>query len=74
MKEPGNHIIKETSSIKEALERLNVLAADAVLFVCNPENQLIGSLTDAPDYLKDNEYIQHGYRINFNSVTEVTKR
>ncbi len=46
MKESSNHIIKETSSIKEALERLNVLAADAVLFVCNPENQLIGSLTD----------------------------
>lgn len=38
------------------------------------ESALIGSLTEAPDYLKDNEYIKQGYRINFNSITQVSKR
>lgn len=30
-------------------------------------------MEEAPEYLKDNEYIKHGYRINFNSARKVVK-
>lgn len=40
------HLIYEGSSIKTALSRLNSLAKDAILFVINENDQLIGSLTD----------------------------
>lgn len=40
------HLIKENSSVKEALNSLNELAADAVLFVVDEQDRLIGSLTD----------------------------
>ena len=40
------HIIKSSSLIKEALKRLNSLAKDAILFVVDINNKLIGSLTD----------------------------
>jgi hypothetical protein len=34
----------------------------------------VGSLEEAPEYLRDNEYIEHGYRINFTTVKHVLKR
>jgi len=34
----------------------------------------IGNHHDAPVYLRDNEYIKSGYRINFNSKTKILKR
>ena len=40
------HLISHTNSIREALAQLNQLASDAILFVVNDRNQLIGSLTD----------------------------
>lgn len=40
------HLIHNGASIREALERLNVLAADAILFVIDDLGRLIGSLTD----------------------------
>lgn len=40
------HLISENSFVKQALERLNVLGNDAILFVVNNEGRLIGSLTD----------------------------
>ena len=40
------HIISENTQIKKALLILNKLASDAILFVVNKEQQLIGSLTD----------------------------
>jgi dTDP-glucose pyrophosphorylase len=40
------HIIHERKTIKDALFQLNVLAADAILFVVNDNNVLTGSLTD----------------------------
>ena len=41
-----NHLILSGSKIKEALLKLDKLASDAILFVTNTNNQLIGSLTD----------------------------
>lgn len=40
------HLISQDKLIKEALSQLNVLGADAILFVVNNNDQLIGSLTD----------------------------
>ena len=40
------HIINESKTIKEALSQLNELAIDAILFVTNNDNQILGSLTD----------------------------
>lgn len=40
------HLIKSGSTIKQALERLDKLAKDAILFVVDEEGKLIGSLTD----------------------------
>lgn len=40
------HVISEGSSVREALIKLDHLASDAILFVTDTENRLIGSLTD----------------------------
>lgn len=40
------HLVGHNNSIREALAQLNQLASDAILFVVNEEEQLIGSLTD----------------------------
>ncbi|MBP6754891.1 MAG: nucleotidyltransferase family protein [Bacteroidia bacterium] len=40
------HIISSNVSVKDALVKLNELAADAILFVVDEKNFLIGSLTD----------------------------
>ena len=41
-----NHLINDSTSLKEALGFLNHLAEDAILFVINSDDRLIGSLTD----------------------------
>ncbi|MEQ8925378.1 MAG: nucleotidyltransferase family protein [Fulvivirga sp.] len=41
-----DHLILKGSSIKSALEQLNNLASDAILFVVDEHNKLIGSVTD----------------------------
>ncbi len=40
------HIVTADTSIKEALEKLDVLAQDAILFLVDETEQLIGSVTD----------------------------
>ena len=40
------HLIFRNNTIKEALAKLNELAGDAILFVVDEEEKLIGSLTD----------------------------
>ncbi|MFN8406494.1 MAG: nucleotidyltransferase family protein [Sphingobacteriaceae bacterium] len=42
----SKHSITTQSPIKEALVKLNELAADAIIFVVNSEGRLLGSLTD----------------------------
>lgn len=41
-----NHLLVKGSSIRQALEKLNELAKDAILFVVDESDKLIGSLTD----------------------------
>jgi dTDP-glucose pyrophosphorylase len=40
------HLLQKGCSIREALERLDFLASDAILFVVTEEEKLVGSLTD----------------------------
>jgi dTDP-glucose pyrophosphorylase len=40
------HLVDKNSTIKEALAKLDILAADAILFVIDQEQKLVGSLTD----------------------------
>ena len=40
------HLIYREKLIKEALEQLNTLGSDAILFVVDANDVLIGSLTD----------------------------
>lgn len=40
------HVITENESVRSALQHLNMLASDAVLFVVDAEGKLKGSLTD----------------------------
>ena len=35
--------------------------------------QRVGNYSEAPEYIKDNEYIKRGYRVNCNSVKKVAK-
>ncbi len=42
----NKHIIFQDEPVKEALKKLNDLAADAILFVVDHQRRLIGSLTD----------------------------
>jgi dTDP-glucose pyrophosphorylase len=46
MRNYKDHLILSGSSIKEALIKLDILASDAILFVVDKEDKLIGSLTD----------------------------
>lgn len=40
------HLINHNSTVKEALAKLDQLAADAILFVVDKDQKLVGSLTD----------------------------
>ncbi|KAF0195924.1 MAG: nucleotidyl transferase [Bacteroidetes bacterium] len=40
------HLLKKGSSLREALERLDVLAKDAIIFITDETGKLVGSLTD----------------------------
>ncbi|MDO6759746.1 nucleotidyltransferase family protein [Tamlana sp. 2_MG-2023] len=46
MKEYKKHFIYKDSTVREALVQLDTLASDAILFITNKENKLLGSLTD----------------------------
>ena len=40
------HLLQKGSTIKQALERLDYLSHDAIIFIVDKENHLVGSLTD----------------------------
>jgi dTDP-glucose pyrophosphorylase len=46
MNSVDKHIIFQSGTVKDALLKLNELAADAILFLVDDEKRLIGSLTD----------------------------
>ena len=46
MRDYKDHLILQGSPLREALSRLNKLAIDAILFVVDDQDRLLGSLTD----------------------------
>ena len=46
MENYNRHIARVDTSVRQALIQLNDLAEDAILFIVDSNNQLIGSLTD----------------------------
>lgn len=46
MRDYKEHLINKCKTLREALAQLDVLAKDAILFVVNEEDKLLGSLTD----------------------------
>jgi dTDP-glucose pyrophosphorylase len=46
MRSYKDHLILSGSSIKEALIKLDILSSDAILFIVDKEDKLVGSLTD----------------------------
>jgi dTDP-glucose pyrophosphorylase len=42
----SRHLIRHDASVKDALKKLDVLASDAILFLTDADNKLLGSLTD----------------------------
>lgn len=46
MRNYKEHLVRNNSSVKEAMARLNDLATDAIVFVVDDQDKLVGSLTD----------------------------
>ena len=46
MQDFHKHIITNELTVRQVLSRLDILASDAILFLVNEEEKLIGSLTD----------------------------
>lgn len=46
MKSITKHLIQQNATLKDAVKKLEVLKSDAILFLVDNENKLIGSLTD----------------------------
>ncbi|WP_295795863.1 nucleotidyltransferase family protein [Mucilaginibacter sp.] len=46
MSDYKKHLVDQNAGVKEALAKLNILASDAILFVVDEHERLIGSLTD----------------------------
>ncbi|MCB0657561.1 MAG: nucleotidyltransferase family protein [Saprospiraceae bacterium] len=46
MNEYEKHLIREEESVREVLQKLDLLASDAILFLVDHEERLLGSLTD----------------------------
>lgn len=63
MKDFKKHIISSDSTVKQALEQLNILGYDAILFIVNQHNELLGSLTDGD--------IRRGFLKDFNFETPI---
>lgn len=56
------HILSINSTVKETLKQLDTLASDAILFLVDTENKLLGSLTDGDlrrGYLRGLDFESH---------------
>lgn len=60
----------ETIELKEDTQALEVVKKEKGI-VKKMKDAFIGSWLEAPGFIRDNEYIKGGYRINFNSAKKI---
>ena len=74
LKEPKNEVGIELWDSDKELEMKSKAETASTLDTIDAEAPcFVGKLEDTPLFLRDNEYIKGGYRINFNSVKRILR-
>ena len=63
--------LKEEKSIEKKIQKNNINPKEKEVSKNLNNKIIVGKYSEAPDYLKDNEYIKEGYLINCNSLDKV---
>ena len=63
--------LKEEKSIEKKIQKNNINPKEKEASKNLNNKIIVGKYSEAPDYLKDNEYIKEGYLINCNSLDKV---
>ena len=63
--------LKEEKSIEKKIQKNNINPKEKEVSKNLNTKIIVGKYSEAPDYLKDNEYIKEGYLINCNSLDKV---
>jgi adiponectin receptor len=63
--------LKEEKSIEKKIQKNNINPKEKEVSKNLNNKIIVGKYSEAPDYLKDNEYIKEGYLINCNSFDKV---
>ena len=63
--------LKEEKSIEKKIQKNNINPKEKEASKNLNNKIIVGKYSEAPDYLKDNEYIKEGYLINCNSIDKV---
>ncbi len=66
-----NEVLKEKKELKERKNNLKNIKTEKLYI--KEEKIIVGKYSDAPDYLKDNEFIKEGYLINCHSLKLVLR-
>ena len=63
--------LKEEKSVEKKIQKNNINPKEKEVSKNLNNKIIVGKYSEAPDYLKDNEYIKEGYLINCNSLDKV---
>jgi adiponectin receptor len=63
--------LKEEKSVEKKIQKNDINPKEKEVYKNLDNKIIVGKYSEAPDYLKDNEYIKEGYLINCNSFNKV---
>ena len=63
--------LKEEKSVEKKIQKNDINPKEKEVYKNLDNKIIVGKYSEAPDYLKDNEYIKEGYLINCNSFDKV---
>ena len=63
--------LKEEKSVEKKIQKNDINPKEKEVYKNLDNKIIVGKYSEAPDYLKDNEYIKEGYLINCNSFSKV---
>ena len=63
--------LKEEKSVEKKIQKNDINPKEKEVYKNWDNKIIVGKYSEAPDYLKDNEYIKEGYLINCNSFSKV---